>query len=50
MIEIEKWIIKVLEGLPNLLRVFREGLRRGSFMRGKLEGLIEMPDLYNYLS
>jgi len=22
----ENWIIKVLEGLPNLLRVFREGL------------------------
>lgn len=22
----DNWIIKVLEGLPNLLRVFREGL------------------------
>ena len=24
----ENWIIKVLEGLPNLLRVFREGLAK----------------------
>lgn len=24
--DIKKWIIKVVEGLPNLLRVFREGL------------------------
>lgn len=27
-------IIKVVEGLPNLLRVLCEGLRRGAFMRG----------------
>ena len=36
------WIIKVLEGLPNLLRVFREGLLDlySELLRVSREGLI----------
>ena len=36
------WVIKVFEGLPNFVRVFREGLPDFDYelMRGLREGLI----------